>query len=421
MIVLARHFIIFIAVALLSYWLPRLYDTLLFERSTNPSVNYSVVENDFYIGSKYEKTMHYQSATTGEFFLWKDMQEKLPLRAYRQLQLEKRLPKQVNGIPISVAEIEAWRKRFKYDPRWQDAPDYSIFQLFESNGEHATLQATDQLIRIANGINVYRTETNEILEQASIQIQQAFDDEGFKFPAKLAMHNSKSNKLYEEGLYAIDQQGHLFHGRIFNGDFIIHNLTQLADGYSFDQRLADLDVAFLQVDEFNRGNIRALIIDTSNQLYLLKAPGYQLLPLPIGDFDYTRDRFNLSFNPVYMELTVYRDEKRDKYIINHQGKLLNQYSQTLQDQSTHWSQQLKTWLFPFELSLSDSKHVLANPELIAFSSQVLMVHLLLLILITIWRIHKRQAVMSGDLLWVAATGVFGLIALLMIPRKNNSL
>jgi len=114
-----------------------------------------------------------------------------------------------------------------------------------------------------------------------------------------------------------------------------------------------------------------LIIDKSNQIYLLKNNGYQLLQLPIGGFDYTRDRFKLTFNPVYMDLTIYREEERDKYIINHQGKLLNQYAQILHDQSKHWSQQLKSYKLPFKLSLTDSKHVLANPALTDFSAQVL--------------------------------------------------
>ncbi|MDP7591630.1 MAG: DUF4857 domain-containing protein [Litorilituus sp.] len=130
-------------------------------------------------------------------------------------------------------------------------------------------------------------------------------------------------------------------------------------------------MAFLQVDESHRGQVRALIIDKSNQIYLLKNNGYQLLQLPIGGFDYTRDRFKLTFNPVYMDLTIYREEERDKYIINHQGKLLNQYAQILHDQSKHWSQQLKSYILPFKLSLTDSKHVLANPALTDFSAQVL--------------------------------------------------
>lgn len=189
MIKLIRHFILFITVALLAYSLPRLFDTLLFERTSTPSLSYSAVEDDFYLGTRQNKKMNYQSVSTGENYTWEGMESKLPLRSYRQLTLDKRAPESINGVSISIAEIEAWKKRFKYDPRWQDAPDYSIFQLFESNGKYAELQGKDQLIRVADKITVYRTESNQVLEQASVKLQRRFDDAGFKFPAQLAVRH----------------------------------------------------------------------------------------------------------------------------------------------------------------------------------------------------------------------------------------
>jgi hypothetical protein len=418
MITLIRHFILFITVALLAYSLPRLFDTLLFERTSTPSLSYSAVKDDFYLGTRQNKKMNYQSVSTGENYTWEGMESKLPLRSYRQLTLDKRAPESINGVSISIAEIEAWKKRFKYDPRWQDAPDYSIFQLFESNGKYAELQGEDQLVRVADKITVYRTESNQALEQASVKLQRRFDEAGFKFPAQLAVHNSKSNKPYEEGLYAIDQKGDLFHGLILNGEFIIYNISQLPEETNVDLRLKNLNVAYVLVDESYRGDIRALIIDASNRLYLMKKPGYQLLELPSGDFDYTSDRFSLAFNPVYMDLTISRDGQRDKYIIDHQGKLLNQYSQPYPDQSSHWSQQLKLWLLPFKLKLHDNKHVLASPVLSDFSKQVIFLHLFLLTICIIWRVKQNKAVLHTDLLWIVSSGIFGLIALALLPKNE---
>ena len=137
--------------------------------------------------------------------------------------------------------------------------------------------ARNAMFRLKENIEFIDMATNRVDEQKSARFQQALEKAGFAFPAQWVAGIPTSQKSYDEGYFALDSEGHLFHVKMTNGKPFVK-----------DTKVRDIS-CMLPMEIENR-SLYGFLFDTHHTLYYLSTDGYRLVKV-LDDVDPDKDRY----------------------------------------------------------------------------------------------------------------------------------
>lgn len=412
---LSRYLLVLIGILTLAYSIPILYNTLFDKRVNTPQILYSALNDDFYIRRHDDKKVLNPVDTKGKEYTQTQMLEQCPMFYAPSLHQSGLLPDSIDGVKI---DIETWHKHFimfGFLPQTLMKPsdEYRLFPLYEAT-EKITLPG--DLCRVNKRVEFVNTQSNKVNEEKSRLFTDAFEKEGFAFPAKILAGNSSHNKNRVDGWFITDQQGALFHLKMEKGQPLLKRIALPED----------FKIKYIQYLEVQNEKLYCFIITEDNRINILYAKDYEIVELPIYDYIPEEQSIYIMGNMLFYMFQVNAENSVAAYAIDHDHNIIDSYYEEFKPKSEMLMGKAYHFIFPFTLKLTYPMSDLRYTNYVTFNIEGFKtfhwVYLnLLLLVITYLLIRKRRLRLKNniaDLLLVAATGIFGFVAINVFQNKE---
>ena len=205
-----------LSIFLLSWIIPSLVQLTMDSSPRYPFTYYSSVINQFcYLDQDNDNVRG--KDMSGKVYSDAEFDRVLPMFYYRQLAMENAIPDSIQGVPVDRQTIARNNFFFWYKPKDKNTPVIELYPMFESCSGKVDLENPSDMFRLKENIEFIDMATNRVDEQKSARFQQAMEKAGFTFPALWVTGIPTSQKSYDEGYFALDNKGHLFHIKMTNG------------------------------------------------------------------------------------------------------------------------------------------------------------------------------------------------------------
>lgn len=424
MMLLARYALIIPAIIVMAFYAPMLFDMAFGERVQKTHIFYSPVIKKFIwvdrlLSPEKEglEDVHHalfvQMDQDGKRYTRQEFEKLLPFIYYRNMEIWGLLPIELNGKVFDKKTIRATRQVTELKPSniSDRALRDEIYPLIESVPGSARLVFPEDRFRLGREMEFINADYNRRDEKVTRVFGDALKKAGFQFPGKLAAGKPTILKPFDEGVFLVDASGAVFHVKRVNGQpQVIKTPIDPA-----------LGVRSIKVNENRRREFYGLALTKDKRLYLISYDNYRLIPLPLESYDPDTMDFKLIINPLY-RTAIYSDNETIRAVVmDSQYRPLDKYRHTMPGASLTLSQSIFNSVTPFRLNLED-------PTQGYFAVQVQWHGWLSWISIGIglvgffflaYRRRARGLALVLDGIVVAITGLYGLVAVLILPSQKE--
>ncbi|MBK1706605.1 DUF4857 domain-containing protein [Halochromatium glycolicum] len=414
---LARWSLLLLTVFLLAVWWPLLKD-LLFE--------YRYGKTDLFYSPVLERFVYKELLGEGHQFIYRDQdgtdydretfETLIPFIYYKNMELWGRLPLSLAGRSFDKAQIQAERQVLELDPVELPghAPRIPLFPLFEANPGRARLRFPEDIMRPGERLAFINSDANRLDPELTRRFTAALTEAGFAWPVQDTFGRVSILKAFDAGYFLLDHAGDLFQLRRVDG---VPEVTPvpLPEG---------LAVRHVKVAENKRGEYLGLVLSRDDRLFLLaqdeaRRSAAGLIPLALPGYEPDRMALKILFNPLY-RTAIYSDQREIKAVAMDKGfEPIASYDRTMAMAEPRLVDRVWEALVPFSLDLRDP-----NGRYLRLSLDVhgpLALPGIGLALVLAWLLLRQRGLhlpsMLPTLLLVGLTGLYGLIAVALIPPE----
>lgn len=388
-----------LSVFLLSWIIPSLVELSLDSSSRYPFTYYSSVVNQFCYFDQEDDNVRGRDMS-GRTYTDAEFDRVLPMFYYRQLAMENALPDSIQGVPVDLHTIARNNFFFWYKPKDKNTPVIALYPMFESCSGKVDLENPSDMFRLKENIEFIDMATNRVDEQKSARFQQALEKAGFAFPAQWVAGIPTSQKSYDEGYFALDSEGHLFHVKMTNGKPFVK-----------DTKVRDIS-CMLPMEIENR-SLYGFLFDTHHTLYYLSTDGYRLVKV-LDDVDPDKDRVSIMANMFYWTVAKTTSDGEHTYAL--ESRSMQRVDSLFRPApESAWDKTLP-YLFPFMVTFQDSTNSYIYPRVSGyyFPSLPLNIVLAVVTLIVYRKDRSRGKYLAGII--TLCTGIAGFITVCLFAR-----
>ena len=406
---ISRYTIILLIVVISALYLPDFYSMLFDKKVNSPRLNYSVMSKEFVYTQYHGMGQIDYMDVQGNEYNEREYYQLLPFLHYSNLEKWGQLPTEIEGVEISSKIIRRNSQMVRIAPKYINPPIVPLNIMFEAEPDYAQLVIPDDIFRLGNTLEFIDPNSNSVLEEKSEKFQHALEVAGFKYPAKVVAANQTNRKPFDEGYFIKDANNKVYHLKMIKDEPIVVYT-------GIDE---NIPVRQIFVSENSRKEFYGWILTEDNDVYLITYDNYKLKKLPTksDNPDQCYDANSMSFRfytyPVNRHVEVKGDGFTHLMILNNDFELIDEYTQEWTPYNMRPAPIVKSYIFPFALSTYDPmKYVKLQMEHFGWTGLVgTALSLLALLLFS----RKRPIL---DYVIVLATGVFGLIGVLLIKPEN---
>ncbi|WP_200250389.1 DUF4857 domain-containing protein [Thiococcus pfennigii] len=230
-----------------------------------------------------------------------------------------------------------------------------------------------------------------------------------RFPVRAALGRVSILKPFDAGWFLIADDGALFQLRRVDDRPAVSRVS-LPEG---------LAVRHIKVAENRRHEVLGLLLADDDRPFLLgDGEEPELIPLALPGYAPERMELEILFDPLY-RTAVYSDEERIQAVVmDRDHAVLDRYARTMAMAEPRLADRVFEALAPFHLTLREPtrRYLALTPAWHPVWSSVLGSAAAVLLATAFLRqrgLAPRHA--AGDLALVALTGLYGLVALLLLP------
>lgn len=388
-----------LSIFLLSWIIPSLVELSLDSSSRYPFTYYSSVVNQFCYFDQEDDNVRGRDMS-GRTYTDAEFDRVLPMFYYRQLAMENALPDSIQGVPVDLHTIARNNFFFWYKPKDKNTPVIALYPMFESCSGKVDLENPSDMFRLKENIEFIDMATNRVDEQKSARFQQALEKAGFTFPARWVAGIPTSQKSYDEGYFALDGEGRLFHVKMTNGKPFVK-----------DTKVRDIS-CMLPMEIENR-SLYGFLFDTHHTLYYLSTDGYRLVKV-LDDVDPDKDRVSIMANMFYWTVAKTTPDGEHTYAL--ESRSMQRVDSLFRPApESAWDKTLP-YLFPFTVTFQDSTNSYIYPRVSGyyFPSLPLNIVLAVVTLIVYCKDRSRGKYLAGII--TLCTGIAGFITVCLFAR-----
>lgn len=417
MTLVSRYALTLGAVLVMAIYTPLLFDMAFGERIKTTHLFYSPVIEKFVwrdkllelpeSGEKHHARF-VQMDEDGNRYSRKEFEKLLPFIYYRNMDLWGRLPLELQGRRFDKETIRANRQVTEFRPEWiaGGAPREKLRPLLESVPGKARLVFPEERFRLGDEMEFINADFNRRDDAMTEEYTRALREKGFTFPGKAAFSNPTILKPYDSGVFLLDAEGALFHVRKVQGrPEVVRTPVSPQSG-----------VRSIRVAESSRREYYGLLLTGDGTLNLLGTDGYRLTPLPLEGYDPDTMDFKMIVNPLY-RTAVYSDDSVIRAVVmNSDYQPIARYRHIMPGAGTTAAEALFHAATPFEIRLHDpnSGYLTAGAVHHGWPGLLSCIAALAAYFVLVRRRRMSSTVVADGAL-VGMTGVYGLIAVLLLP------
>lgn len=386
--------------------LPTLVKKITYKPDSYPFVYYSCLLDDLCLINHQNKKAPMKD-TKGNVYTTAEFDSLIPTLNYRQLMVDGRLPDSIKGVEISPKILRATSVNFKYSPRDFQTPTTELYLLFEAMPKRVGLEMPNDVFRLKDKIEFIDSETNQVNQAKSDLFQKELEKAGYKFPTQWASGNPNPRKPYEEGYFALDANGNLFHIKMVN-----------ERPYVKDTKVGqNIDIAGFEMLEVPDKRFYGFLFSKKGEIFIIENEnGYRTLKLDIDPINLDKDQVIIMGNMFDWTVSVITPDNKICYALDCATlKRLTDY--TIEREIGKWDK-ISKWMFPYYLSVENSNSDFISPQITVTGVYGFITNFILAIFAGIFAGGSRnKRILSA--VFTLLTGIAGLIALLLLPNFRS--
>uniref|UniRef100_UPI00321682C9 DUF4857 domain-containing protein n=1 Tax=uncultured Draconibacterium sp. TaxID=1573823 RepID=UPI00321682C9 len=408
MVKLSRYFLVIIAVIGFGIALPKLYWVAFAQPIRAPFIQYSCIDNDFMLLRSVDGVV--RTNTKGDTLTREEYENKLPLMYVRQLLMNNTMPDSINGVEMDMHQISMHRSTFRVRPREIDAPQPTLFPLFESQSGRANLEMPKDFFRITWRMEFIDAESNKVDEEKSRMFSAVLYNRGFQFPAKSISGIPTTRKSCDEGYLVLDSQDQLFHIKLVKGKPFVEQVEN-PDGLKFRS---------INCVDFKDKFYYAYLFSTDNHVYVLTQYDYQLVKLDVENINPEENEIRIYGDLFNYNVISTGEGSITSQVLNKDYKKVDEYIESWPIRDERKEGKIAQFLFPAQLKMTDGNSNFVRFFFEANKSFHWVILSLILLAVQFIIIRKRKESFKNqfvDFGIIALTGIFGFIAVNFFPNK----
>lgn len=424
MMLLARYALIIPSIIVMAFYVPMLFEVAFGERVQKTHIFYSPVIQKFIWVDKLiypeeeglEDAHHAQFVQMdqdGKRYTRQEFEKLLPFIYYRNMEIWGLLPIQLQGRTFDKKTIRANRQVLEFKPRQisDRALKDEVYPLIESVPGSARLVFPEDRFRLGKEMEFINADYNRRDEKVTRVFNDALKKAGFQFPGRLSAGKPTILKPFDEGVFLVDASGAVFHVKRVNGEpRIVKTPIDPA-----------LGVRSIKVNENRRREFYGMVLTADKRLHLISYDNYRLITLPLESYDPDTMDFKLIINPLY-RTAIYSDSETIRAVVmDSQYRPMDKYEHTMPGASLTVAQSIFNSLTPFRINLEDPSqgYLAVQIDWHGWRSWISIVIGLAGFLFLAYRRRARGLALVLDGILVAITGLYGLIAVFILPPQND--
>ncbi len=405
----SRIVLILTVVFVLSIIIPEYYWMAFEKHHSTPSVIYSAILKDFIKFQRINnKVFRYDNE--GKIVNRQKFESLAPLYYYRTLSYLGTMPSEIDTYKVDLKDLRINTIYVQIKPKAIQTPQIKLFPLLESVPNGPKLAMPDDFFRINDKMEFIDCETNTVIPDLSEKFTKALIEHGFAFPAKKMFGNPTVMKPFDEGYFVIDAKDKLFHvKRIHNEPYVAE--VPLPKG---------VVPVFVNVTEMELREFYGLLISETSDVYLISYDNYKLIKLPLKNYNYRYSQFRMQGNPLYRIFTVTNETSIDVIVTDRKYNFIDEYKETWANKYSSAAGKILNAFFPFTLELTSTKseYVDFYWHFSDFTALIGMLFSLIVYFIVQFRKKEEATKCMLDYVIVFFTGIYGLIATLLIRDET---
>ncbi len=306
--------LVILTVLLAAIYLPALYGKLFFERIRKTALFYSPVIKDFIytekiVGevpeiAKQKAEDHHADIAyrdrEGNWYTRQEFEKMLPFIYYKNMELWGLLPLHLGGRILDKETIQ--KNRQVMELRRGDISDHKpltpLWPLLESKPAQARLVFPADRFRMTDtAMEFVNADYNMVDQKLTNLFTSALRKKGFRFPARSVNGKYTILKPFDEGVFLVDQNWHVFHVKRVSGQpQVVKTPIDPA-----------LKTRYMKISESRRREYYGLLLGGDGSLHAMTYDNYRLIPIPIKNYVPDEMDFKLIINPLY-RTAIYSDD-----------------------------------------------------------------------------------------------------------------
>lgn len=414
----ARLLLLCTGVLLLATYLPAIYGLLTAQRSRPPLVFYSSIEKRFLFSRLVHGEIRYVD-TAGRTYEREEFERLLPLTNWAQVSKDGRMPKEIDGVPITLEAVRRAQFTVRLKPALLDSPLVPLAPLLEAGGQRARLELPPDFLRLGTTVEFLDPKSNRVLPAKSARFAAAFAAAGFQFPVTFANSNPTNRKPYDEGFYLVDAAGAVFQLRQIRGEPELRRVAELAAPEARAQWAA-LHPRYIHVQEIDSRELHAVIVDQAGAVHVALGPDYRLVTLPLRHYDPVRSELTIRGNLLHRIVVVESPGLLESVVLDRSYQPVARYEEALPLPEESLAGRVARVVFPFQWQLESPHSGYLGCQVVWGSAWTIALNALSLLGWCVWRRRAGRLSWAAwpEALAVSFGGIFGLLSAWLLPRAE---
>lgn len=343
----------FLALIVLAWVLPAVYELVSPRTDRMPFVVYSCLDSTFIKMDVQDKQVHYIDFR-GKEWSKSEADSLLPLFAFRQLVAEGRLPDSLYGVALTPKLIQQNSFHFKTSPKQLNKPAVGLYTMLESASGRVDLTLPPDVFRLTDeGLEFIDCETNKVNKAKSLSFSRELSKHGFTFPVCLIWGNGTTRKDYDNGFLLTDSENRLFQLKMVKGMPLVR---EMVNGKCQNGKW----IQVFTLEPANRALI-GLVVDEAHQLYAVRANG-ELAHVGIDAYDPQTMQITITGDLFHWTITEYTATDSRYYAVD--AKTFEQVARAIiPDPERPLAQKIERIILPVRLRFTSWRTQLIAPNI----------------------------------------------------------
>ncbi len=411
---IARLALILLAILVMGVFFPKGQKMLCDESMGKTQLFYSPVLKKFIYREKVGEGHSFVTLDEdGKAYDRRTFETMIPFIYYRNMELWGKLPLVLDGKSFTKEEIKRNRQVFELKARSvaDKFPRIQIFPLLESLPGRSRLRFPEDAFRMTDRMEFINVDTNKVDEAVTQKYTKALTQAGFVFPSRLVAGKVSILKPFDEGFFLVDANNEVFHiKRVKDEPKVVKTPIP-----------SDLDIRHIKVSENKKREIYGLVLTSTGDLYLMTYDAYGLIKLPLTGYNPDTMDFKLIINPLFATAIFSDDTIIHAIALDKEYHPIASYEHVMFSGKKTTADKVFETLFPFSIETHDTNSNYLQFRFV-WSGKRSLIGVALALMASFVVVFRRKSGFCRqwpDLLLIMATGLYGLIAIILIEPETD--
>lgn len=211
----------------------------------------------------------------------------LPFVYWRNLDIQGKLPLNIDEVKFDKKTIKNSRLGFSYNPNMLKKLEVELYPLLNPQSDRGMIKFPEEMFSITRKSAFIYDYDNGIVDTLTKQLNNKLVKNNFTYPATHIWGKPTNMKPYDKGYLVLDSKNHLFNIKRQNNQIEVIKVSYPTD----------ISLAYIKISENKQKLLSGYAIDENSNFYFLDW-NFKFIKLNLPSFDYKMMKLKLISNPV---------------------------------------------------------------------------------------------------------------------------